>query len=217
MQKKSNKIIDSLKPLVNGTYKHLLASNNSIKLFETIDLEYKKDKISYFIKFIESKSNNDILQFTEDLNDVEKKCLMNNINKCLELNDSLQVYILACLTKQKISSKDKKLDYYELELFTNIKKITHYDYEIYHNMYKEQVNDKVNYITLISRYKQESKIKRTLKKFADIAVLELNSNRYLLNTFSETLFDFLEDYYKGRINNDILEKNSNRYSRHSTI
>ena len=139
-----NFLIDEIViPLAKGT-KNILKDNEIVKGFLGFRTELIKNKLSLYIEFINQNSEEELIDFIEKLSSEEKTFFIETINKVIDLDDSLQIYIMAYLTKR--FKKNKELNYYEKQLFYNINTFSEDDFKIYFFMYKENVSEYKKYM-----------------------------------------------------------------------
>ncbi|MBL1242812.1 MAG: hypothetical protein COA39_000170 [Sulfurimonas sp.] len=207
-------LIDNfVKPILKGTVNILI--DEKLKYYLTFKTAFMENKISIFLKSIQDDENIDI-KFIEDMNDNENVFFTQTINKVIDLDDSLQIYILSYLTKQYM--KNKELSYYEKQLYYNIDTFTNDDFEIFYSMYKEnKLSDKHKRIRLISLDKKKEILDISLKKFSNIGLLNFKitfekdqqPECFEVSDYSRKLYDCLCSYQDDLFNKTMIEKKLN--------
>lgn len=205
IEEKGNLFIDKiLIPFIkNG--KNILKDNEIVKGFLGFRTELIKNKLSQYIEFINKNQEEEIIDFIENLSSEEKTFFIETINKVIDLDDSLQIYIMAYLTKQ--FKENNELNYYEKQLFYNINTFLEDDFKIYFCMYKQNISEYIKYMDIKYYYKNEEIIEISLNKFSNIGLLKntssfstdkekISSSTYYYTTdYSEQLFKCLNIYF----------------------
>ena len=186
----------------------LIEDNQIYKYFVNIKTAFIEDKLSIFIGFLKKISETEILDYISNMNKQEQKHFINIINKVIEMDDELQIYILACLTKQY--QINKKLDYYETQLFYNINSISKMDFEIFYNIFqKENENNKQKISINLKRIDEITNI--SLNKFLNLGLLTTKQNSnvngkivikndfYKESEYSKQLFLMLDNFFNSSI------------------
>lgn len=207
-------------PLSKGSKNILIDNNEIIKSFLTFKTAFMENKLSQYLEFINQNKNEEIIDFIENLNNEEKVFFVETINKVIELDDSLQIYIMAYLTKQ--FKENKELNYYEKQLFYNINMFSEDDFKIFYCIYNKQITGYRNYINVDFYYKNEEIITISLNKFVSIGLLKLTTNfkdrdkeditsyeNYNLTSYSKKLYECLNSYFQETYCDEILEKKTN--------
>ena len=98
-----------------------------------------KNKIQTFIRDIETVSDSKIYDFCHAIKDDEnqKVIFIEAINKVIDLDDEVQIYILAMLVKQY--KENNQLNYYEKSLYYNINQLSKDDFAIYYCFYSKYI------------------------------------------------------------------------------
>lgn len=86
-------------PIAKGTLQYTVNDTKVVQYFLTMKTAFMENKISQFLKYIEDKNGNSILDFVKSLNHNEKVFFIKTVNKIIDMDDSLQIYILSQLTK----------------------------------------------------------------------------------------------------------------------
>lgn len=121
-----NEFIDKvMKPFIKGGKKILFNEVKAINYFLKFKTEYIEQKITLYIEYMKDKNEEDIINFIDDLKEEDRKFLTESLNKVFELNDNLQIYILAYLTKEY--QKNGALNYFEKSIYYNIQQISEDD------------------------------------------------------------------------------------------
>ena len=203
IEEKGNLFIDKiLIPFIkNG--KNILKDNEIVKGFLGFRTELIKNKLSQYIEFINKNQEEEIIDFIENLSSEEKTFFIETINKVIDLDDSLQIYIMAYLTKQ--FKENNELNYYEKQLFYNINTFLEDDFKIYFCMYKQNISEYIKYMDIkYYYYKNEEIIEISLNKFSNIGLLKNTSsfsddkneiNSFNTTDYSEQLFECLNIYF----------------------
>lgn len=219
-----NEFIDKwIIPLVKGSKNIFIDNNEIVKGLLGLRTELIKDKLSQYIKFINENQEEEIVDFIKNLSSEEKIFFIETINKVINLDDSLQIYIMAYLTKQY--KENKELNYYEKQLFYNINIFSEDDFKIFYCIYNKQIRGYRDYIHVDFYYKNEEIITISLNKFVSIGLLKLTTNlknsdneniknyeNYNLTNYSRKLYECLKclnSYFKEPICDEILEKKTN--------
>ena len=212
-----NFLIDEIViPLAKGGKNILTDNNEVVKSFFTLKTAFMENKLSQYIEFINQKE--EIIDFIENLSSEEKTFFIETINKVIDLDDSLQIYIMAYLTKR--FKENKELNYYEKQLFYNINTFSEDDFKIYFCMYKENISEYIKYMSVQYYYKNKEIIEISLNKFSNIGLLKntssfstdkekISSSTYYYTTdYSEQLFKCLNIYFDNFSceDNKLLEK-----------
>lgn len=221
IDEKGNLFIDTiLKPLAKGSKNILIDDNKIVKSFLTFKTAFIENKLSQFIEFINQNQEHEIIDFIENLSSEEKTFFIETLNKVIDLDDSLQIYLMAYLTKQ--FKKNKELNYYEKQLFYNINTLSEDDFKIFFCMYKEHIKPLINNFHIEYSYKNKAIIEISLNKFSNLGLLnrELNfsnnedkikSSLYFYTTdYSEPLYQCLDYYFNSLSCAKLLDKEKNQ-------
>lgn len=217
-----NLIIDTiLKPLAKGSKDILINDSKIAQSFLSLKTAFMENKLSQYLDFINNTQNEEILDFIEKLTNEEKSFFIETINKVIDLDDSLQIYIMAYLTKKY--KENSELDYYEKQLFYNINTLSEDDFKIFFCMYKENITKNRNSMYVQYAYKNKEIIEISLNKFSNIGLLKIKTNitndkkdninssiRYYITDYSEPLFQCLNIYFDNKICAKLLEKKENQ-------
>lgn len=203
---KGNLFIDKiLKPLAKGGKNILIDNNEVVKSFLTFKTAFMENKLSQYIEFINQNQEEEIIDFIENLSSEEKTFFIETINKVIDLDDSLQIYIMAYLTKQ--FKENNELNYYEKQLFYNINTFSEDDFKIYFCMYKQHISEYIKYIDVRYYYINKEIIEISLNKFSNFGLLKEISNfstdkdkisssiYYHITDYSKQLFQCLNIYF----------------------
>ena len=203
IEEKGNFFIDNIiKPLAKGTKNILKDNNEVVKGILTLRTAFMENKLSLYIEFINQNSDEEIIDFIENLSSEEKTFFTETINKVIDLDDSLQIYIMAYLTKR--FKKNKELNYYEKQLFYNINTFSEDDFKIYFCIYKQNISEYKKYIYIEYSYKNKDIIEISLNKFSNFGLLKNTSsfsddkneiNSFNTTDYSEQLFECLNIYF----------------------
>lgn len=133
-----------------------------------------KNKIQSFINFLEKQSNQKIKDFLNSIKDSEDKktIFLELLNKTIDLDDSLQFYLLAQLL---IRYKQKgQFNYWEKSLYYNIKLFSEDDYMLLFNFIKT-LNRPLLYDKYYGTTKESDiELNLTLIKFETIGILTIH-------------------------------------------
>lgn len=187
-------IVDDLTEIASDSSKFVSA------LKSTQNLIIKK-KIQAFIENLEKLSNLDIKLFMTYMeNDENKKTIfIESIKKAIDLDDSLQIYILALLTKNFITNG--KLNYYEKSLYYGISQVSEDDFTIYYCFYNKKIvgNEKTGSFYIGYELEHKEVIEIVLNKFISLGIIKDDSTdkgfRIELSDFSKVLYQYLADYF----------------------
>lgn len=122
---------------------------------------------------MEYKSEKDILDFINNLNEKEKIFFIEIINKTIEVEDNLQIFILTQLTKSY--KNNQTLNYWEKSLFNNIKQISQDELFLFFNFLEtldKPIQNKVTY-GLDKNTKDENII--VIKKLETIGIVNIQA------------------------------------------
>lgn len=192
---------DLLDKYVFPTMKGALCTGEEISTFLTFKTAFLKEKINLFIKYIDYKNEQEIKEFIENVHHEKKYFLIQAINKTMEMDDDLQIFILAYLTKQ--NNKNGELNYYERSLFYNINQLSKDDFLIFHQLIIALVptNNPENKDDIFYNMSKCNDIEETvLRKFLGIGILKhdvarFNSGKSFLKTeYTDTLNQVIINY-----------------------
>ncbi|RXJ96002.1 hypothetical protein CRU94_05160 [Arcobacter sp. AHV-9/2010] len=206
-----NQVIDELIiPIINGSKKTIIDDNKIIQLFLNIKTAYMENKISQFLNFLEFENEHKILSFITNLTKKEKVFFVETINKTIDMDDSLQIFILCQLTKS--FKKNGKLNYWEKSLYYNINQISEDDffnfYKVLENLEKP-FNYKKSYGLEKTLHKDELIL--SIKKLENIGIIStargamgsndivnlehnVTSFRFKLYTYSNDIYEMIKSY-----------------------
>ena len=195
-----NNFIDKIAiPLFKSTISNI-ADESIIGYFLKFKTEYIKQKISLYVEYIKDQSEEDIINFIENLNDEDRKFLINSINKSFELNDDLQIYLLAYLTKEY--QKKGSLNYFEQSIYYNIGQMSEDDLKVFSNTIlklKPSENNNQAFPLIENNLNKIEKI--VLGKFANIGIITIEhggfGGSFILKTeYCDKLVDIIQSFYK---------------------
>jgi len=125
----SNDFIDNIiVPLTRGT-KYILLDEAKINYFLKFKTEYLEQKITLFISYLQEKNKDELINFVNNLKGKDKEFFIQSINKVFELDNNLQLYILAYLTK--MYQQNSSLNYFEKSIYYNIEQLSEDDLKIF--------------------------------------------------------------------------------------
>ena len=175
-------------------------------------------KMKSFIQSLEYISEEDISDFLLSFDKDENKqtIFVESLHKALNLDDSLQIYVLTNLVK---AYKEKgKFTYEEKLLYYNINQITEDDFTIYYCFYKKYIfsKQKKNNFRVDGEIKNSKIVKVVIKKFISYNILEDKSSVKMgdksdislifgLTDYSQILFEMLEKYFNNNLTNACKE------------
>lgn len=176
-----------------------------------------KNKIQIFFNTLSSLSNEEINEYLKNLKDEDRKIFfIEALIKVIDLDDELQIYILARLVqKYKIN---KKLNYWEKSLYYNLKMFSEDDFI---NCYKfletleKPIQHKISYGTPKGT-SDETII--SLKKVETIGILSTGTGSFAAEcinlpqkdaySLAFSFYPYIDDLYRMLI--DFKNKNSSR-------
>lgn len=208
-----NQMIDGLIiPILNGVKKIAIEDNIYIKSFITIKTAFMENKISQFLKYLEYKDENEILNFINNLNSKEKIFFIEIINKTIDMDDRLQIFILSQL--MKLYKNNGKLNYWEKTLFYNIKSISEDDFLNFFNLIDEldKPLEFKKYYGLLKKLHNDEMI-LTIKKFENLGIIntsksafeskiinnndDVTSYKFSFYSFANNLYEMIKAYNKN--------------------
>lgn len=164
-----NKLIDDfVLPIIQGG-KEIVLDDEHIKPLVTIRKSFVQNKISRYLEFIDNEPEK-VKDFIEDLDSNEKTIFIEVINKVIDLDDEIQIYIMSYLTK-KYKENGGNLNYYEKKLFYNINTLSEDDFHIFYCIYKYTVEKNES-----SRYPKKD-IYINTREFEKQEILDISLNR----------------------------------------
>jgi len=200
-ENKIEDIFNFLKPIIKGTAK--IALEEKLKYYFTFKSAFFEEKLNIFIDSLKDFNSIDE-KFLNKMNDDEKVFFSQTINKILELDDSLQIYILAYLTQQYFDNQE--LNYYEKQLYYNISSFSTDDFEIFYSMYKKNtLKDEYKSFSLSTMHENKEILDISLRKFSNIGLLRNEKELiYKASAYSLPLFELLEKYSQDLMNEKII-------------
>lgn len=201
-----------IKPIARGSLKLVLSDNKIAQAYLTFKTAFMENKISTFLQYLSEKNNTDTINFIDDLNDTEKKFFIESVNKVIDLDDDVQIYVLAYLANKYKTNNE--LNYYEKQLFYNISTFSEDDFKIYFCIFSEHIKNINNFITLTS-YVQKEIITISLNKFAQLGLIRIGRKigqnqdtiTYEVGEYSEVFFECLQGYFANQSCDVIIKKN----------
>ena len=177
-------------------------------------------KINTFIKSFNKISNIEINEYIKNIEDDENKktLFVEALNKVIDLDDDLQIYMMAYLVK--MFSENNGLNYYEKQLFYNLARFSRDDFKIYYCVYSDKIEKNRDSFSLSNYVSSKTEIMSiSLNKFAHLGLIHIetrmsqdeqknisNHTSYTLSEYSKTLFSCLEAYFMNESCDDIIEK-----------
>ena len=198
-------LLDNIfKPILKGSID--VFKDEKLKYYFAIKTSFMEHNILLFIESLQNDEDIDI-KFIDDMNDKEKIFFTQTINKVIDADDELQIYMLAVLTKSY--KENEKLNYYEKSLYYNINQISKEDFAIYYCFYLQNIlkNKERGSFDIEFNVINKAVVKIVLKKFISFGILEdatsENSFYVGLSEYSEELFKHLSKYFDGK---DVCEE-----------
>ncbi|MFH0708908.1 MAG: hypothetical protein V2A75_01760 [Pseudomonadota bacterium] len=192
-----------IKPIAKGALNLAINDTKLTQSYLTLKTAFMENKISIFLQYLSEKNNIDAINFIDDLNDAEKKFFIESVNKVIDLDNSLQIYILALLTKNFITNG--KLNYYEKSLYYGINQISEDDFTIYYCFYSKKIlgNEKTGSFYIDYELENKEVIEIVLNKFISLGIIKDASTdkgfRIELFEFSKVLYQYLADYFDAQV------------------
>lgn len=205
-------------PIAKGTWKLAVNDNKLSQAYLMLKTAFMENKISLFLNYIIEKEDIEIIDFINNLDNGKKKFFIESVNKAIDLDDSLQIYILAKLCKQ--FKTNEELSYFEKSLYYSIKQISEDDYNIFYNYYKSLDKPVIldNFYCLKSN--DDMRVRLIFRKFENMIGFltkaeaggfgdardscvnkdeeNLISICYQFNLFSEQLYSYIDEYKKEK-------------------
>ena len=203
-------------PIISAT-KEIVLDSEYIKPIVIIKNELIKSKINNFFNTLNKKTEQERIEFINDLDDNIKPFFAETVSKIIDLDDNLQLYVMSYLTEQYIKNND--LDYYEKKLYYNINTLSEDDFKIFYCLFKDNFNDKKNPKIHVNHYKKKEIISISLNRFSNLGLLILkmsftknfeiikNKENYVCSEYSKKLYDCLDNYFKDCNCGKIIIKN----------
>lgn len=166
-----NKLIDDfVLPFIQGG-KDFILEDEQIKPLLILRKSFVQRKLSKFLNFID-KEPKKMIEFIKGLESNEKVLFIETINKVIDLDDEIQIYMMSYLTK-KYKENGGYLNYYEKKLFYNINTLSEDDFHIFYCIYKYTVEKNEN-----SRYTMKNIYIYTIE-FDKQEILDISLNRFV--------------------------------------
>lgn len=177
-------------------------ANSVVSMVNKTQKMIVKNKIQTFIRDIETVSHSQINDFCHAIKDDEnqKVIFIEAINKVIDLDDEVQIYILAMLVNQY--KANNQLNYYEKSLYYNINQLSKDDFAIYYCFYSSYIlgNEKTNSFYVNYEIVNQEIVEIVLRKFISFGILKdktsENSLYIGLCEYSPQLFEYLSLYFK---------------------
>ncbi len=209
LKKEFSNIFDELFPNLDDISEIINDSSSIARgLLKTNELIIKH-KFNIFIDNLEFTTQQKINDFLNDIKDNENKKIIfiECIKKSIDLDDTLQVFILTNLLKSY--KKNGKFEYEEKKLYYNLKQFTEDDFSIYYCFYKKYIlgNEKRKTFSINGEIINKQLVKVVIKNFTACNILQNvssintgnNSNIELkvsLTKYSKKFFNILDVYFK---------------------
>lgn len=224
---------DFLIPIIT-TGKGITLDNEYINPLIRLRSEFIKNKVNLYLDNLHLKTEEEKIEFTKKLTDEQKIFFTETINKIIDLDDSVQNYIMSYLTEEY--NNNGNLNYFQKKLYYNINSLSEEDFQIFYCLYnKYSTNykhhkgriEKIVY-NVNSNYINKDMINVSLSRFSNIGILiyrnetkqiqryvdlgqkeneiELQTNEYYIPTdYSEELFDKLKPLFNTFNCSEILK------------
>jgi len=145
-----------------------------------------------------------------------KTAFIENINKVVDLDDELQIYIMAVLVK---AYKEKgSLNYFEKSLYYNINQISKDDFSIYYCFYTKFIIANEKRKSFYIEYSIENKdiVEIVFKKFISYGIIKDDTSvnndrnstisfRFSLSSYSSILYDSINYFFRDRNIDDLCK------------
>lgn len=222
-----------LLPIIS-TGKGVTLDNEYINPFVKLRSEFIKNKVNLYLNNLHLKTEQEKIEFTKKLTDEQKIFFTETINKIIDLDDSVQNYIMSYLTEEY--NKNGNLNYFQKKLYYNINSLSEEDFQIFYCLYNNYLTTleqrqgrglKVVY-NLNSNFIKKDMINVSLSRFSNIGILiyknettqkklpmftpineneiELQTNEYYIPTeYSEELFNKLKPLFNDFNCSEILK------------
>jgi hypothetical protein len=157
-------------PFIRGT-KHMLLDEAKINYFLKFKTEYLEQKITLFISYLKENNKDELIDFVNTLKNKDKEFFILSINKVFELDNSLQLYILAYLTK--MYQQNSSLNYFEKSIYYNIEQLSEDDLKIFSElMFKLKPSENNQKAYPLSKNKLTEIENIVLIKFTNIGIIQ---------------------------------------------
>jgi len=181
-------------PLVKGGKNIILDESKWFKRFLILKTSLMENKIKIFVDFIANKEEDTSINFINSLNSKEKQFFIETINKVIDLDDNLQIYLLAYLLKEY--KKNGDLDYHQKTLYYNIKIYSEDDFNVLYDFIqtlKQPIEYKKYYGVL-----NDDILTLTMRKFERISLISGNTGGFSaepINLEFKSKYDFAFKMY----------------------
>lgn len=188
-------------PIVKTT-KGLAKESKLIHSLLKLRTSFIENKINLFFQNLQLKSEQEKLNFINQLTDEQKIFFAETVNKIIDLDDNLQNYIMSCLVEQY--NKNSTLNYFEKKLYYNINTLSEDDFQIFYCLYNQCIiQNKTKYIS-ITGFKQKDIIKTSLDRFVNLGIVLFEQNFVSENKHSSENQVHASNYYKESDYSSIL-------------
>jgi len=192
-----NDFIDNIFiPAVKGA-KSIIAEETKMNYYLKFKTEYLEQKINLFIEYLQDRDKDEIINFVEHLKDENREFFIKTINKVFDLDNNLQIYVLAYLVKEY--QKNGELNYFDKSIYYNIEQLSEDDLKIYSNLMNTiQVSENNPEAFPISEDLTEIE-KIILVKFTNIGIIQTINGRFggpfiTKTTYSNKLADIINSF-----------------------
>lgn len=197
-----NNIIDDIViPLAKGSTNIILDESILFKSYFTLKTAFMENKIKVFIDYITDEKADTCIGFIDSLNHKEKKFFIEVINKVIDSDDNLQIYLFVYLIKEYKRNGD--LNYYQNTLYYNIKTFSENDFYMLYNFIKT-LKQPIEYKKFYGTNNNDI-LTLTMKKFERISLISghiggysaepINLDNKSNYDFSFKMYPFIEELY----------------------
>lgn len=132
IDRKGGEIFDKVMiPIAKNGVKAFGEDNSIFKFFLQFKSFYIGSKIEIFINYLQDNTiKNDTVEFLNSFNQTEKRFFIESVNKVIDMDDDIQIYILAYLVKEY--KMYGELNYQQRGLYYNIKSLSQEDFKIFY-------------------------------------------------------------------------------------
>lgn len=159
------------------TGKDIVLENEYINSLFKLRSEFIKQKVNLYFEHLNLKTEEEKINFLNNLSNEQKIFFTETVNKTIDLNDNIQNYIMSYLTEEYI--KNNNLNYFQKKLYYNINSLSEEDFQIFYCFYKKYLDnyelhqgriEKIIY-NVNSEYINKDIINISLSRFSNIGIL----------------------------------------------
>lgn len=155
----------------------LVLENEYINPIIKIRSEFAKNKVNLYFDNLHLNSEKEKIDFINSLNDNQKIFFAETVNKIIDLDDSVQNYIMSYLTEEY--KNNGELNYFQKKLYYNINSLSEEDFQIFYCLYDKYVTEykkfKGNIPKIIyyvnSNYINKDIINISLSRFSNLGII----------------------------------------------